>query len=101
MTKVIEVKLLDKVLPDYFLININKNQFFIQSNKSINKEEEINKLNKELHYLEGFLKSVESKLRNSEFVSHAPKSVVEIENKQSLEVNQEVEIAEIDGKLSI
>ncbi|GIS38658.1 MAG: hypothetical protein Ct9H90mP10_10590 [Actinomycetota bacterium] len=27
--------------------------------------------------------------------------VVEIENKQSLEVNQEVEIAEIDGKLSI
>ena len=27
--------------------------------------------------------------------------VVEIENKQSLKVNQEVEIAEIDGKLSI
>ena len=27
--------------------------------------------------------------------------VVEIENKQSLEVNQEVEVAEIDGKLSI
>ena len=27
--------------------------------------------------------------------------VVEIENKQSLEVNQKVEIAEIDGKLSI
>ena len=27
--------------------------------------------------------------------------VVEIENKQSLEVKQEVEIAEIDGKLSI
>ena len=27
--------------------------------------------------------------------------VVEIENKQSLEVNQEVEIVEIDGKLSI
>jgi len=27
--------------------------------------------------------------------------VVEIENEQSLEVNQEVEVAEIDGKLSI
>ena len=92
LTKVIEVKLLDKVLPDYFLININKNQFFIQSNKSINKEEEINKLNKELHYLEGFLKSVESKLRNSEFVSHAPKSVVEIENKKKKDTLDKIQI---------
>ena len=40
------------------------------------------------------LKIDDSQLESNNFV-------VEIENKQSLEVNQEVEIAEIDGKLAI
>ncbi len=51
-------------------------------------EKEIEKLGKEKVNLERFIKSVEGKLGNKEFVSNAPKEVVDLE-KEKLETNRE------------
>ena len=45
-------------------------------------EEEINKMNEEIKYLEGFLQSVEKKLNNEKFVAKADPKVVENERKK-------------------
>ena len=49
---------------------------------NINVEEEIAKLEAELTYTEGFLKSVEKKLSNERFVANAPEAVVAGERKK-------------------
>ena len=45
-------------------------------------EAEIAKLNEELKYQKGFLKSVEAKISNERFVNNAPAAVVETEKKK-------------------
>ena len=42
-----------------------------------NFEEEVVKLTKELHYLEGLLNLIDKKLSNQKFINNAPKSVIE------------------------
>lgn len=58
------------------------NEYFIPITGSINVEEEIAKLNEELKYTQGFLKSVRAKLSNEKFMSGAPEKVLEIERKK-------------------
>jgi valyl-tRNA synthetase len=57
-------------------------KYFLLVEKEINKEEEIARIQGEIEYYEGFLKSVESKLSNEKFVNHAPKNVVDLEKKK-------------------
>jgi len=52
---------------------MKSNEYFVPiSGGTINVEEEISKLNEELNYIQGFLKSVEAKLSNEKFVNGAP-----------------------------
>ena len=63
---------------------VQSNEYFIPISGSINVEEEIKKINDELKYTEGFLKSVQNKLANERFVNNAPSQVLENErNKES------------------
>jgi len=63
---------------------VQSNEYFIPISGAINVEEEIKKLNDELKYTEGFLKSVQSKLANERFVNNAPAQVLQNErNKES------------------
>lgn len=57
-------------------------KFFLLVEKEINKEEEIQRIQSEIEYYEGFLKSVDAKLSNDKFVNHAPKNVVDLEKKK-------------------
>ena len=52
---------------------------------------EINKLKKELDYNKGFLKSVENKLKNENFVNNAPDVVVEKEKQKIKDAKQKIE----------
>lgn len=66
-------------------------EMFIPIGDSINKEEELKKLNEDLNYYQGFKVSVEKKLSNEKFVNSAPANVVENERKKLLDANQKIE----------
>ena len=59
---------------------VKTTEYFIPLGDKIDVEAEIKKLNEELVYLEGFLRSVMGKLNNERFVQNAPAKVLETEN---------------------
>ncbi len=61
---------------------VKSNEYFIPLGENINVEEEIKKLEEELKYAEGFLKSVQKKLSNERFVNNAPDQVITNERKK-------------------
>ncbi len=61
---------------------VKSNEYFIPVAGAINVEEEIEKLQAELKYTEGFLKSVQSKLANERFVNNAPEAVIASERQK-------------------
>ena len=77
---------------------VNSNEYFIPISGSVNVEEEITKLEEELKYLKGFLKSVQGKLSNEKFVSGAPEQVIANERKK--EADALSKIATIEQSLA-
>jgi valyl-tRNA synthetase len=61
---------------------VKSNEYFIPMEGAIDVEAEIEKLEEELRYTEGFLKSVQGKLKNERFVNNAPEQVVAIEKQK-------------------
>jgi len=57
-------------------------QVFVKLNIQIDVEAEKEKINSEISYLEGFLKSVEAKLSNEKFVANAKPELVEKERQK-------------------
>lgn len=57
-------------------------QYFVKLNQTINSAEEKEKLEKELTYYIGFVKSINAKLSNEKFVNGAPAAVIENERKK-------------------
>ncbi len=64
---------------------------FIPLEGLVNAEEEIAKLEADLKYYEGFLRSVQGKLSNEKFVSHAPEAVVAAERKKEADTLSKIE----------
>lgn len=77
---------------------VKSSEFFIPMESSINIEEELEKLESELKYTEGFLEQVMKKLNNERFVSSAPEKVVAIENQKKADA--EAKIAAIKESIS-
>ncbi|MDX1667254.1 MAG: valine--tRNA ligase, partial [Saprospiraceae bacterium] len=61
---------------------IEKDKFFLELTDSVDVGEECARLQKELDYYRGFLKSVQGKLKNEKFVQNAPEAVVEKERQK-------------------
>jgi valyl-tRNA synthetase len=61
---------------------IRTTEFFIPLSASINVEEEKERLQKELDYQQGFLKSVQVKLSNERFVANAKPEIIAVERKK-------------------
>lgn len=70
---------------------VKSNEYFIPMAGAIDIEAEIEKLEAELKYTEGFLKSVNGKLSNERFVNNAPEQVVAIERKKASEAEAKIE----------
>ncbi len=70
---------------------VHSNEYFIPISGSINVEEEIKKLNDELKYTEGFLKSVQNKLSNERFVNNAPAQVLQNERNKEADALAKIE----------
>lgn len=64
---------------------------FVPLSGLVDEAEEIGKLEAELNYLEGFLKSVRAKLANERFVAHAPEAVVAAERKKESDATTKIE----------
>ncbi|MEI7509454.1 MAG: valine--tRNA ligase [Flavobacterium sp.] len=77
---------------------VKSNEYFIPIMGSIDVESEITKLNEELNYIKGFLKSVQAKLSNEKFVNGAPEKVLEMERKK--EADALAKIATIEQSIS-
>ena len=77
--------------PDQSLsFRVKAQEYFVPVAAS-NLEEERQKMEEELSYQEGFLKSVEKKLANERFVSNAPKQVVDLERKKAADAQTKID----------
>ncbi len=77
-----------------FSFMVKTNEYFIPLSENIDIESEIKKLQKELDYTKGFLKSVAAKLGNDRFINNAPKQVVINEKNKMADAKAKIEILE-------
>lgn len=85
------ISYVEKATEGAISFRVKANEYFIPILDKINVEEEIKKLETELHYAEGFLKSVRAKLSNEKFVNSAPAQVVENERKKEADTLAKIE----------
>jgi len=70
---------------------VKSTEFFIPMGAAIDIEAELDKIEKELEYTQGFLNSVRKKLSNERFVQNAPSQVIDIERKKEADALAKIE----------
>lgn len=80
-----------KDITDYTFI-VDDMEFAIPVNFDLDSKLEQEKLENELSYTEGFLKSIRKKLNNKKFTDNAPKSVIEKEIKKESDAIKKIKI---------
>lgn len=73
---------------------VGTTEYSVPLGNNINIEEELNKLETELTYLKGFLKSIDAKLSNEKFVNNAPAQVVDGERKKKSDAESKIKTIE-------
>ena len=86
-----EIKRVDEKLDGALSFRVKSNEYFIPVGDAIDVEAEIAKLTEELKYTEGFLKSVQGKLKNERFVNNAPEQVVAMERQKEADALAKIE----------
>jgi len=89
-----KLEYIDKKIPKSHSFLIDSNEFFIPFGEEIDLDFEKKKLNEDLSYTKGFLKSVQGKLNNERFVSNAPQKVVDIERKKEADALSKIAVLE-------
>jgi len=77
---------------------IKSTEFFVPMGDNINKEEELEKLQKELEHAQKFLFSVNKQLSNERFVNNAPEKIIAMEKKKKADA--EARIAVLEAQMS-
>jgi valyl-tRNA synthetase len=77
-----------------FSFQIKTTEFYIPLAMNLNKEDEIERLTKELDYNKGFLKSVQIKLSNEKFVANAKPEVIDVERKKESDALSKIKTLE-------
>ena len=88
------INYVDEKIEGAFSFLVKSNEYFIPLGTSIDVEAELDKLQKELDYTKGFLKSVEGKLKNERFVNNAPEQVVAGERKKQADALSKITVLE-------
>ncbi len=89
-----ELSYVDAQIEGALSFRVDANEYFIPLEGAVDVEAEIVKLEAELKYNQGFLKSVRGKLSNERFVSGAPEKVVAIERKKEADALAKIETVE-------
>lgn len=71
---------------------VDKDEFFVFTADQINVEEEKARIEKEIQYLEGFLKSVDAKLNNERFMQNAKPEIIENEKNKKADGEAKLQI---------
>lgn len=85
------INYVEKPVESALTFRVKSNEYFVPMVGAIDIEAEIEKLNEELKYTEGFLKSVQKKLSNERFVNNAPEQVVASEKKKETDALAKIE----------
>ncbi|MCM4160007.1 valine--tRNA ligase [Antarcticibacterium flavum] len=86
------ISYVEKQVEGAFSFRVKSNEYFIPVEGAVDVEAERKKLQEELAYTEGFLKSVEKKLSNERFVSNAPEKVIAIERAKQADAQSKIEV---------
>ena len=86
-----EINYITEALDGAITFRIKSNEYFVPIAGAINIDEERAKLSEELKYTEGFLKSVQGKLKNDRFVNNAPSNVVAMERQKEADALAKIE----------
>jgi len=89
-----QIKYVDQKIDNAYNFFVSTNEYFIPILTSLNIDEELNRLNKDLVYMKGFLKSVETKLNNKQFISNAPEKIVSNEENKLKDAKSKITILE-------
>lgn len=93
-----EVEFVNDKIPGAVTFMVGSDEFYIPLEENIDVDAERERLNGELSYLEGFLKSVNAKLNNERFVQNAKPEI--IQNERNKQADAESKIAIIRESLS-
>tara|TARA_R100000306_G_scaffold15292_5_gene19418 strand:- start:5509 stop:8139 length:2631 start_codon:yes stop_codon:yes gene_type:complete len=86
-----ELNYISEKIDGALTFRIKSNEYFVPIEGAIDVEDEIAKLSEELKYTEGFLKSVQGKLKNERFVNNAPEKVVAMEKQKEADALAKIE----------
>ncbi|MBN2174594.1 MAG: valine--tRNA ligase [Bacteroidales bacterium] len=89
-----EIKYVDEKPAGAASFRVKSTEFYVPLESSVDVASEIKKLEEELNYTRGFLKSVEKKLTNERFVNNAPADVVEKERNKQADAEARIKVIE-------
>ena len=88
----------DKKVDNSFSFLVKNTEYFIPFGDTVDLESERKKLEEEINYTKGFLKTVQKKLSNERFVNNAPEQVVASEKKKEADAQEKIDL--LEDKLS-
>ncbi len=91
MGNIEELNYISEKMEGALTYRVKSNEYFIPMEGAINVEDEIVKLTEELKYTEGFLRSVQGKLKNERFVNNAPEKVITMERQKEADALAKIE----------
>ncbi|MDT7829648.1 valine--tRNA ligase [Pricia sp. S334] len=94
LTNLSQISYVEASVDGALTFRVKSNEYFIPVSEAIDIEVEIEKLEEELKYTRGFLKSVQNKLANERFVNNAPKQVIDRERKKQVDAEAKIETLE-------
>ena len=92
LCNVSEISYRDYEIENSISFRVNSNIYSIPFYQEINIEEELIKINEDLNYQKGFLKSVEAKLSNKNFSNNAPERVINKELKKKNDALSKIKV---------
>ena len=87
-----QVEFVNDKVPGAVAFMVGSDEFFIPLEENIDVDAERERLNAELTYLQGFLKSVEAKLNNERFVQNAKPEIIQNERNKKADADAKIRI---------
>lgn len=89
-----QINFVKEAVPGSINTVVQKDKFFIETEKELDTSAQKEQLKKDLEYQRGFLVSVEKKLGNERFVQNAKPEVIEIERKKKADAEAKIKAIE-------
>ena len=94
MTNLATIETIEEKDPAAASFRVHPTEYAIPMSNAIDVEAELKKLEAELKYAQGFLKTVMGKLGNERFVQNAPEAVVAMERKKKADAEEKIKSLE-------